>query len=69
MKAINTDPGSRYRRAEGGEEIVFLRNPLPLPRKKTHVRQEFDFPDPLWNTEDPDLDFDYQTDDGDDFDL
>ena len=69
IRARVKELGEQISRDYAGEEIVLLRNPLPVPRKKKHLRQEFAFPDPEWNTEDPDLDYDYQTDDDDDFDL
>lgn len=63
------------------ENVRLLRNPLPLPRQRTHKRMEFDHdreddfdlpdeedfdPDDDF---DPEEDFDLEIDDDDDFDI
>ena len=51
-------------RTAGGEHPVrLLKNPLPEPPKRTHVRMEFDITDPE-NDE-----FDIEIISGDDFDI
>lgn len=54
-------------RQEGpdGMEMGFtpLKNPLPAPKRKSHIRMEFDLTD---SDED---DFDLEISDGDDFDI
>lgn len=51
--------------AIGGEENGFrlLKNPLPAPTRRSHIRMEFDLTD---SDED---DFDLEISDGDDFDI
>lgn len=48
---------------EAHGEFRLLKNPLPGPRKKSHVPMEFDFAVP------DDDEFDLMTDEEDDFDI
>ncbi len=47
-------------------EFRLLKNPLPAPVRKSHVRMEFDLQDPEEGSE---AEFDYLISDDDDFDI
>lgn len=55
------DPGERP--AEEIQEIKLLKNPLPEPPRRSHVRMEFDLP------EEGDDEFDLEISSEDDFDI
>ncbi len=48
------------------EEIHFLKNPLPQPKKRGHVRMEFDIPEEAYDIND---DFDITVSEDDDYDI
>ncbi|MDO5476147.1 MAG: hypothetical protein Q4F43_03425 [Eubacteriales bacterium] len=50
------------------EEGRFLKNPLPVPKRRAHVRMEFDLEDD-WDLPEGRDDFDIEIPEGDDFDL
>lgn len=46
----------------------FLKNPLPVPKRRAHVRMEFDLTDD-WDIPDDQDHFDLEIEEDDDFDL
>lgn len=52
----------------GSEDNRFLKNPLPVPKRRPHVRMDFDLKDDWDISEDLDY-FDIEIDDDDDYDI
>lgn len=52
----------------GGTQGRFLKNPLPLPERRPHVRMEFDLADD-WDIPEEEEHFDLEIAEDDDFDI
>lgn len=61
----NTDNTESFQDDRSGR---FLKNPLPVPRRRPHTRMEFDLTDD-WDIPEDREHFDIEIDENDDFDL